>query len=55
VSLGGLPLGAARKAGSTGNCLSQGIAKTFLFTEDSPDFSAEFVILHRIGFLHGLL
>jgi hypothetical protein len=29
--------------------------KTFPFIEDSPDFSAEFVILRRIGFLHYLL
>jgi hypothetical protein len=29
--------------------------KTFRFTEDSPDFSAEVVILRRIGFLHYLV
>jgi len=29
--------------------------KTFPFTDDSPDFSAEAVILRRIGFFHYLL
>jgi hypothetical protein len=29
--------------------------KTFPFTEDSPDFSAEVVIFRWIGFLHYLL
>jgi hypothetical protein len=54
MNLGGSSLGDERKAGNIGSYLSRRI-KMFLFTEDSPDFSPEFVVLHWIGFPHCLL
>jgi hypothetical protein len=36
-------------------CRGRTVYEMFPFTEDSPDFIAEFVIPRRIGFLHYLL
>jgi hypothetical protein len=36
-------------------CRGRVVYEMFPFTEDSPDFIAEFVMPRRIGFLHYLL